>query len=56
VIAFSVEIEGELSETEGYMKAMEVELKSGGLSVQDRKNGTQKLTDFKEEYRQLLQR
>ncbi len=54
VIQYSVEVEGEFSETEGYLKAMEVELKS--LGAADRKNAQQKVNDFKEEYRQLLQR
>ncbi len=54
VILYSVEVEGELSETEGYMKAMEVEIKN--FPAKDRQSGQQKLTNFKDEYRQLLQR
>eukprot|EP01038_Epipyxis_sp_PR26KG_P013527 gene13527-18147_t len=53
VITASVEIDGELSEAEGYLRAMEVEFRT--MASSDKRTAQQKLTDYKEEYRQLQQ-
>ena len=51
VISSSVEIEGELSEAEGYLKAMDVEYRT--MSSADKRAAQQKVTDYKEEYRMM---
>ena len=51
VISASVEIEGELSEAEGYLKAMDVEYRT--MSSSDKRSAQQKVTDYKEEYRMM---
>lgn len=53
VISSSVEIEGELSEAEGYMRAMDVEFRT--MSSADKRGVQQKVTDYKDEYRQMVQ-
>lgn len=53
VIAVSVEIDAELSETEGYLRAMDVEFRS--MSAGDKKAASQKVAEYREEYKQLLQ-
>lgn len=54
VIAASVEVEGELSEAEGYLKAMDVEFRS--LASVEKKGAQQKVVDYREEYNHLVQR
>lgn len=51
VISCSVEIEGELSEAEGYLKAMDVEYRT--MSSSDKRSAQQKVTDYKEEFRMM---
>lgn len=53
IIASSVEVEGELSEAEGYIRAMEVETRyvKGG----DKRKLTEKLSDYKTEFRETNQ-
>jgi len=51
VISATVELEGELSEAEGYLRAMEIEFRT--ISSADKKNAQQKTNDYKDEYRQL---
>jgi len=53
VIASSVEIEGELSEAEGYLKAMDVEYRT--MASADKRAAQQKVSDYKEEYRMMQQ-
>jgi len=54
VISCSVEIEGELSEAEGYLRAMDVEYRT--LSSENKRNAQQKVNDYRDEYRVTLQR
>eukprot|EP01035_Chromulina_nebulosa_P017766 gene17766-23368_t len=54
VISSSVEIEGELSEAEGYLRAMDVEFRS--ISSNDKKYALQKLTEYRDEYKETLQK
>ncbi len=54
VIAASVEIEGELSECEGYLKAMEIEYRN--LGQLDKKSVQGKVNEYKEEYALLNSR
>lgn len=54
VIAASVEIEGELSECEGYLKAMEIEYRN--LGQLDKKSVQGKVNEYKEEYTLLNSR
>ena len=51
VISASVEIESELSEAEGYLRAMDVEFRT--MSSVEKKGAQQKVTDYREEYRNL---
>jgi vesicle transport through interaction with t-SNAREs 1 len=51
VVTQTVEIEGELSEAEGYVKAMDVEFKM--LSANEKRNCQQKVTDYKSSLRQM---
>ncbi len=51
VISASVEIESELSEAEGYYRAMDVEYRN--MAGADKRTMTQKVADYKEEYNQL---
>ena len=53
VISSSVDIEGELSEAEGYLKAMDVEYRT--MSMGDKRSVQQKVTDYKEEFRMMQQ-
>lgn len=53
VISVSVEIDSELSETEGYLRAMDVEFR--GMMSSEKKNASQKVSEYREEYKQLLQ-
>jgi vesicle transport through interaction with t-SNAREs 1 len=54
VISACVELEGELSETEGYLRAMDIEFKT--LPSAEKRGAQQKANDYKEEYKELLQR
>jgi len=54
VISSSVEIEGELSEAEGFLRAMDVEYRT--LPSSDKRNAQQKVNDYRDEYRMILQR
>lgn len=54
VIASSVEIEGELSEAEGYLRAMDVEFRS--ISSAEKRSTQQKLTEYRDEYKDMLQK
>ena len=49
IIASSVEVEGELSEAEGYIRAMEVETRY--VKGAEKRKLTEKLSDFKTEFR-----
>jgi vesicle transport through interaction with t-SNAREs protein 1 len=53
VISANVEIEGELSEAEGYLRAMEVEFRT--MASADKRTVQQKVGDYKEEYKQLFE-
>ncbi|RYG65957.1 hypothetical protein EON64_10840 [archaeon] len=53
IIACTVEVEGELSEAEGYLRAMDVEFRT--LSSQDKRAAQQKVTEYREELRRLQQ-
>ncbi len=53
IISASVDIEGELSEAEGYVKAMETYCKN---LATDRRMLQQKVTDYKEEFNHLIQK
>lgn len=54
VISSSVDIESELSEAEGYLKAMDIEFRT--MSSNEKRSAQQKLSSAQEEYRQMLQR
>jgi vesicle transport through interaction with t-SNAREs protein 1 len=54
VIATSVDIESELSESEGYLRAMDVEFRT--MASADKKHAQTKFNDYREEYKQTLQR
>lgn len=54
IISSSAEIEGELSELEGYLKAMDVEFRS--ISSVEKRNTQQKLIGFREEFRVMMQK
>lgn len=54
VISTCVDTEGELSEAEGYMKAMEIECRT--LPSADKKFGLDKLAERRAEYKEILQR
>jgi len=51
IISASVEIDGEIAEAEGYLRAMDVEFRT--MSSMEKKNAQTKLTDYREELRQL---
>eukprot|EP01039_Chlorochromonas_danica_P004334 gene4334-4755_t len=53
IISSSVEIEGELSEAEGYLRAMDVEFRT--MSSADKRSAQQKVADYREELRRLQQ-
>lgn len=53
MIQASVEIEGELSESEGYLRAMDIEFRT--MASADKKSAQQKVTDYREEIKQLHQ-
>ena len=53
VISANVEIEGELSEAEGYLRAMEIEFRT--MTSADKRTVQQKVGDYKEEYKQLYE-
>lgn len=53
VIQASVEIEGELSEAEGYLRAMDVEFRT--MASSEKRNVQQKVNGYKEELKQLQQ-
>ena len=53
IISCSVEIEGELSEAEGYLRAMEVEFRT--MASGEKRSAQQKVSEYKEEFRQLQQ-
>lgn len=52
VISANVEIEGEISEAEGYVKAMEVEFRT--MASSDKRTVQQKVNDYKKEYGDLV--
>ena len=54
VIATSVEIESELSETEGYLRAMDVEHRA--IGGQEKKHAQEKVNEYRSEYREMLQK
>jgi vesicle transport through interaction with t-SNAREs 1 len=54
VIATSVEIESELSETEGYLRAMDVEHRT--ITTQDKRQAQEKVNEYRSEYREMLQK
>jgi len=51
VINQTIEIEGEMAEAEGYLRAMEVEFKT--LPAVDKKSAQQKLNDSKADFKQM---
>ncbi len=53
VISSSIEIEGELSEAEGYLRAMDIEFRS--MASSDKRMAQQKVTDYREELKRLHQ-
>jgi vesicle transport through interaction with t-SNAREs 1 len=53
IISGSVEVEGELSEAEGYLKAMDIEFRS--MASADKKSAQQKVFEYREEYKQMMQ-
>jgi vesicle transport through interaction with t-SNAREs protein 1 len=55
IISYCVDIESEISECEGYLKAMEIETKSM-VSIIDKKNSQQKVNDYKDEMKQIYKR
>lgn len=55
IISYCVDIESEISESEGYLKAMEIETKSM-VSIIDKKNSQQKVNDYKDEMKQIYKR
>jgi vesicle transport through interaction with t-SNAREs protein 1 len=54
VISISVEIESELSETEGYLKAMDVEQRT--VPNQEKRSTQEKVQGYRSEYREMLQK
>lgn len=52
VISITVEIESELSESEGYLRAMDVEHRTVG--PQDKRSAQEKVQDYRNEYREML--
>lgn len=52
VISTNVEIEGELSEAEGYVRAMEVEFRT--MASSDKKTVQQKVNDYKKEFGEMM--
>lgn len=55
IISYCVDIESEISESEGYLKAMDIETKSM-VSAIDKKNSQQKVIDYKDEMKQIYKR
>lgn len=53
VIATSVEIEGELSEAEGYLRAMDIEFRA--MSSAEKRSAQQKVSEYRDELKQLQQ-
>ncbi len=53
IIAACVEIDGELSEAEGYLRAMDVEFRT--MASIEKKSAQQKVTDYREEFRKMTQ-
>ncbi len=53
VIMLCVEVEGELSEMEGYLRAMDVEYRT--VSSADKRSAQEKVQDYRSEYREMLQ-
>ena len=51
VVSQTVEIEGELSEAEGFLRAMDVEFKT--MAASDKRNSQQKVTDYRAELKTL---
>ena len=51
IVAASVEIEGELSEAEGYLRAMDIEFRS--MTSMEKRGAQLKLNDYREELKQL---
>lgn len=51
VVTQTVEIEGELSEAEGFLRAMDVEFKT--MAANEKRNAQQKVNDYKQEHRQM---
>lgn len=53
VISTSVEIEGELAEAEGYLRAMDIEFRT--MTSSDKRSAQQKVTEYREELKNLQQ-
>ncbi len=53
MISASVEIEGELAEAEGYLRAMDIEFRT--MTSADKTKAQQKVTEYKEEVKTLQQ-
>jgi len=51
VISTVVDMEGELSEAEGYLRAMDIEFRS--MATSDKRSSQQKVTEYREELRNL---
>lgn len=49
-----MEIEGEMSEAEGYLKAMDVEYRT--MSSSDKKGAQQKISEYRNEYKDILEK
>jgi hypothetical protein len=54
VISASVEVEGELSEAEGYVRAMDVEFRN--MTSDNKRSAQTKVGEYKEEYGILLKK
>lgn len=53
IIAVSIDIEGEIAEAEGFLKALEIEFR--GIIVGDKKRLQTKLIDYNNEFKNLLE-
>mmetsp|Transcript_11046 Transcript_11046/g.16837 ORF Transcript_11046/g.16837 Transcript_11046/m.16837 type:complete len:249 (+) Transcript_11046:68-814(+) len=53
VISVSVDIDSELAEAEGYLRAMDVEFRA--MVGSEKKSASQKVADYRDEYRQMIQ-
>lgn len=51
MVTQTVEIEGELSEAEGFLRAMDVEFKT--MAANEKRTAQQKVNDYKQEHRQM---